>query len=257
MVQAANLDLLVSKREAIPPLFIYVILEQGRQERMANAISRALQILECWEVISRRIGPYTPMLFRGPNTPSMDLLIVTLSPYVGWCDQYHSENDVIRWVAAASAVPYTEKVGRDIVSVLLQIAFCDPLRPHIPVNLWAWLKGGLTSPPSYRQRYTIITNKAVRYIRGLGDIEIFKSLVLLPLSEHNCVLDEDYMEDSLREEFCGIGMWGHRKDIVERLERCSQYDFVATRISAGKLRDVLLEVETEAAKTLIRMLLKL
>ena len=250
MVEAADGILLDSKREAISTLFIYVILEQGRQKRMANAISHALQVSGMWIFIK----PYTSMLFCGPSTPSMNSLIILLSPYIGWDDRYHSKCDVISWATAASAVPYTEEVGRDVVSALLQILIYDSLRPHIPPNIWTWLKKHSTLAPLYQPRHLQVTSSTVRYIRGLEDIEILNSFFILTWLEYNAIDCEDMM-DLFKEDFCGIGMWGHRKDLLERLDGCSQSGRHSFRYKI--LRDRLLEVETEAANTLIRTLSEL
>ena len=120
MVEAADDILFDYKCEALSMLFIYVILEQGWQKRMANAILQALKA--CRMVTWNYIRPYTPILFRGPNTPSMNSLIILSSPYIGWDDTYHNKDDVIRWAAAALTVPYTEEVGQDVVGALLQIS---------------------------------------------------------------------------------------------------------------------------------------
>ena len=253
MVEATDLGALYSKREAISTLFIYVILEQGRQERMANAISHALRASDTWNFIK----PYTSMLFFGPNTFSMNSLIVLLSPYIYWANEYHSKGDVIRWAAAASSVPYTEEVGRDVVGALLQISMCDSLRPHTPIEIWRWLKKHSTLPPVYREQGMNITGNAVRYIRELGDIEIFKSFFILAWSESSYICDENHTKNSLREDFCGIGMWGHRKDLVERLDRILLDDQSGRSRPYEELKTVLLEVETEAAKTLTRTMPKL
>ena len=247
--------LLDSKYEAISTLFIYAILEQGQQQQVANSILPTLQALGPRRMVAwDYIRPYTPTLFRGPNTPSMDSLIILLSPYIDW-EAYHSKNDIIRWAAAALAVPYTEEVGRDIVSALLQISMYDSLLPHIPLNIWMWLKRHSTLPPLYRGLWARITSSTVRYIRGLDDIQILKSFFILAWSGDNAIDCEDYMKDLLREDFCGIGMWGHRKDLVERLDGCSQMGCYSSQYRS--LMNGLLEVETEAAKTLIRTLSEL
>ena len=261
MVEAADRRVLNSKREAISALLIYVILEQGRQQQMANAISYALQAMSGRSCKRYCVDSYTPMLFCGPNTPPMDSLVILLSPYIRWNDTYHSKGDVIRWAAAALTVPYTEEVGRDVVGVLLQISMYDSLRPHIPIEIWMWLKKHSTLPPLYRGRTIQITGGAVSYIRGLGDIEISKSFFILAWSQFNYINDsEDSTKNLLREDFCGIGMWSHRKDLVEQLDRILESCDPLGRLvshSYEQMRDVLWEVETEATKTLIRMLPKL
>ncbi|KAF9644098.1 hypothetical protein BDM02DRAFT_3272666 [Thelephora ganbajun] len=44
------------------------------------------------------------------------------------------------WMAAASAVPHTDDIGRSMVGALLGMAYDDELSPHIPVSAWDWLK---------------------------------------------------------------------------------------------------------------------
>ena len=217
-LEVDGLIFLESKSEVISALFAYVILEQGRQKRMVNAISHAFQASDHMQHMWRYITPYASMLFCGPDTPSMNSLIILLSPHINWDDRYYSKGDIIRWAAAASAVPYTEEVGRDVVSALLQILMCDSLRPHIPTENWMLLKKHSTIPPPYQEPDMIITGTTVRYIRGLGDIEIL-SFLILAWSGRNIIDGQDHIMDLLKEDFCGIGMWGHRKDLVERLDR--------------------------------------
>ena len=262
IVEAADGILLDSKCEAIYTLFVYVILEQ-REQRMTNSILRALLALEARRRVTwSYIGPYTSVLFRGPNTPSMNSFIIHLSPYIGWHRKYHSKGDVIRWAAAALAVPYTEEVGRDIVGALLRISIDDFLRPHIPMEIWTWLKKHSTFPPPDLGRGITVTDSTLRYIRSLGDIEISKSYLRSAWSERNTTDGGNAVERLLREDFCGIGMWGHRKDLVEWLDRvlesCNRSPYYHNTWHWDELlRRILLEVETEAVETLIRMLPKL
>ena len=242
---------------------MYVIMERGREQRMANAISRAAGASRMMHFMWRHVAPYTSMLFGGSNSPSMDPVIILLSPYIGWDDALHNKDDVIRWAAAASAVPYTEEVGRDIVGALLQIARCDSLRTHVPIEIWTWLKKRSTLPPLCHGPGILLTGDMVCHVRGLGDIEVFKSYLLLAWSEHTYPGGTGMiaMEDSLREDFCGIGMWGHRKDLIERLkhilgsrDRRGDYMIYGIGMEYEKLKSVLLEMETEAMNTLTRML---
>ena len=270
MVESTDGILLNSKREAISTLFFYVILERGRQKRMANSISHALRAMDSprrgWTDGLDYIKPYTHMLFCGPNTPLMDSLIILLSPYIDWNDTYHRKGDVIRWAAAASAVPYTEEVGQDIVSALLQISMYDTLRPHIPIEIWTRLKNHSILPPLNQGRDIPISSNTLRYIRGLRNIEILKSFLILAWSQDTTIYPKIYVKDLLK-DFCGIGMWGHRKDLIERLEhvltsRNRRGGYIGHRMTTEyerlqRLKSVLLEVETEAMNTLTRMLFKL
>ena len=226
---------------------------------MANAILRAARASKMVSFMWYHIRPYTPLLFGAPNSPSTDSAIILLSPYIGWGDAIHSKDDVIRWASAASAVPYTEEVGRGVLGALLRISRCDSLRPHIPIEIWRWLNKHSTLPLSYQGPRVGVTGNTVRYIRGLGDIKIFKSYLLLAWSEHMHVDCFDEIRNSFEEDFCGIGMWGHRKDLTERLElvlgSLGQGDRL--RVVYAKLRGSLVKVETEAMGTLIGTLLEL
>lgn len=228
---------------------------------MAHAISHVLQTSQIVEFPWNHIDPFTPLLFGGPNTPPMNLAIILLSPYIGWDDTLHSKYNVIRWAEAALAVPYTEEVGRDVVGVLLQIASCSSLRPHVPIEIWTWFRKHSTLPPLYRRPRMSISSDTVCYIRGLGDIEIFKSYLLLAWSEHSYAYGVDEMEATFWEEFCGIGMWAYRKELVDRLDQvlgsCDQAGCYLAKGRYESLREVLQQVETEARKTLTGMLSKL
>ena len=194
----------------------------------------------------------------------MDLVILLLSPYIPWNNALCSKGDIIGWAVAALAVPYTEEVGWDVVRSLLRSVCHSSLRPHIPIEIWAWLKKHSTLPPPYQGLGIEITSDTVRCVQGLGDVEILKSFFLLAWSE--CT--DDYgpvaMEDSLRGFFCGIGMQGHRRDLTERLDRvvrgCDQgenYLESLRRVRHNRLREVLLEVEAKEVEILVRMLPKL
>jgi hypothetical protein len=218
MAEAADQDLIFSKRKAISALSMSVVsLEGDRQLRLGNAILRAIRALrETWPMWAV-VRPYTAALFRGPNSPSMDSVIVLLSPYTGWNDRLHDKNDVIRWAAAASAVPYTEEVGQLVVATLTQVMDCNSrLRPHVPIEILPWSK--MLSTPPHLKGHLPITDRIVRHIRGLEDAEVFKSYLLLAWSEYSPTSGIAEMEDSVREDFSGIGMWGHRKDLIQRLD---------------------------------------
>ena len=257
MVDAADHTLMHAKRKAISALLVYLILERGREQQMANAISHVIRSLGTTWSTWRHIEPYTSVLFGGLNSPSTDPLIVLLSPYIGWDDALRSKDNVVRWATAALAVPYTEEVGRDIASALVQIACWGSLLPHIPTEIWTWLKKHSTLPPPYQGGRMLITGDTVRYIQGLGDIEIFRSYLCLVWSERCYIEDVCVIGDWLREDFCGIGMWGHREDLIKRLDKvledCDQESGPNEDLGARyqMLREVLLEVETKATKILI------
>ena len=184
------------------------------------------------------------------------------------------EPAVVRWAMAVSAVPYTEEVGQSVIEVTLQVASFQPFRGLIPVGVWAWFKERPSLPPERQGR--LGTNPhVIDYVRTLGDLEILKSYFLVLWSEWGFLSDNvlHAMESSLREDFCRTEMGQHREDLMQRLDhvlgelgrgleyftryttRYSDEDKIqASKNRYGKLKDVLLEVEREAAmKTSTRM----
>ena len=112
------------------------------------------------------------------------------------------------------------EAGQDVVDLLLQIASVHSLLPHIPIEIWAWLKERPSLPPVCWGRESGTSRNIIRHIRGLGDIEILKSYFLVVWSEWNYLYVDRFeeMEISIREDFSGIGMKRHRKDLIVRLD---------------------------------------
>jgi len=108
-----------------------------------------------------------------------------------------------------------------VVDALLQIASVGDLNPHIPVDLWAWLKRQSSLPPVCSRRSAGTTYEAVRKIRELGDVEILKSHLLLVWSEWVFIPPSGFteMRTSIREDLAGIGMFRHREVLMEGLDR--------------------------------------
>ena len=159
-----------------------------------------------------------------------------------------------------------------MIDALLQIAFKDSLRPHIPVEVWAWLKRPPSFPPSWPVRPFSVTPDVVRHVRGFGDIEILKSYLLFVWSEWIALYENQFseMEITIREEFCGIAMRVHRKELIERLDQIrvqldrgldhfKQYwpwiielDLKEMKRDYGRLKMVLLEIGRDSARVLSR-----
>ena len=185
---------------------------------MADAILRVVSTSYSGRLVWHRVDLYLTALFDQLSSPPLNRVVAFISPYVPWDEKFHNEHTVARWAAAVLAVPYTEEIGSPAVDALLQIASIDSLRPHIPIDLWAWLKK-LPSLPVYR---SFVAGKAavVRHVRQLGDIEILKSYFLLIWSEWNfrSPFGLEEMQMSIREDFGGIELKHHREDIMERLD---------------------------------------
>jgi len=155
MAEAANSNLILSKRKAINTLLPYAIyLEQGGQQGMIDSILRAARASNfvtsnTGRFMWHRVVLYISRLFEKQSPTSLNRVIVLISPYVPWEGSLNSTIAVARWAAAASAILYTEEVGSSVVDALFQIAWVDFLRPHIPVDIWGLLKRQPPLPPMY------------------------------------------------------------------------------------------------------------
>jgi hypothetical protein len=148
-----------------------------------------------------------------------------------------------------------------VVNLLLQVAHVDFLLPHIPIEIWAWLKKRPSLPPVCQGRLRGTTPDIVRHIRRLGDIEILKSYFLVVWSEWDSLysIGLDEMEIAIREDLDGIEMGSHRQDLIKRLdhilEKLESFELhnpqkhqnrvQLRKKQYGKLKDVLLEVDGE------------
>jgi hypothetical protein len=257
MATNANSGLILSKREALSALLPYAIrLEQDEQHPMADAILRATLASNSPKFVWHRIGPHIVRLLGKASTPTLHHAIPFIFPQISWDGGLR---DGIGWEAAVSTGPYTEKAGQDVVDLLLQIAHVDSLLPFIPIDIWAWLKEQPSLPPVCQGRLRGTTSNIVCHIRELGDIELLKSYFLVVWSEWDSLYPSglNEMEIAIREEFGGIGMVRHRKDLIERLDRVlEQLEYFEQRNlkkhqdrvqrrkeQYGKLKVVLLEVD--------------
>jgi hypothetical protein len=235
-----------------------------------GALMASSSTIFMWNVI----GPFSVTLFDQAGPDSLNWVITLVSPHVLPYIPDFDENMVARWAAAVSAVPYTEEVSRCGVDALLQIASRPYLRQHIPIGSWVLLNERPSLPPQCRGRSKGTSEDVVRQVRVLGDIEILKSYLLLVWSEWNTLFywsgGFEGMQGSIREDFGGIGMGRHREDLIKRLDhilgRLDQgleylkqekpsIDEDEVRLATeqyGRLKEVLLEVDREAMRTLAR-----
>ena len=165
------------------------------------------------------IGRYTTALFDEPNPPFLNQAIILAAPCVQWHFGTYYERAAARWASAVLATPYSEEVVQSVVDALLQIVHRISLRPHIPIEIWAWLKRQPSLPRKSRGSIYGSAPHVVSYVQRLGDIEILKSYFLLIWSDWNILYEHEAnkMKVSLREYFCGVEMQHHRKDLVQRL----------------------------------------
>jgi hypothetical protein len=264
MAGASGQDpILPFKSKAISALFPYAVrMAQSGQQGMIDAISRVALKSTSGGFMWHRISRYITTLFDESSPPSLNQAILLASPLAGWEHRVYAQSAVTRWAAAALATPYSEAVGQSVVDTLLQIAYRSTLRPHIPIEIWAWLKIRPPLLPECRGRYLGSAPAVVRHIRGLGDIEILKSYFLLVWSEWNYLYPSGLaeMEITIRKEICGVAMRRHREDltgrldhVLERLDRELEYfkqqnprideaHITKAKRHYGRLREVLAEV---------------
>ena len=257
-----------SKRKAINSLFPYAVrLARDGQRGMVDVILRIASNSTSGGFAWRRIGPYITTWFDESSPPYLNQAIALASPFAGWVRRSYTQSAVVRWAAAALATPYSAEIGQSVVDALLQIAWSESLRPHIPTDVWALLKMRPHLPPVCPGRSIGQTPHVVHYIRRLGDIEILKSYFLLVWSEWETVPHiggHAGAEAAITEEFCGIEKRHHRQDLMQRLDYIQgqldlglehfkqhqpwieEYVIEERKEQYKQLREVLVEVERSA-----------
>ena len=223
-------SLLESKQKAIAALFPYAVyLEKSGQGDMVDTIlrvARASDSVFLWHHVLTHITA----LFDESTPPSLNRAITLISPYIPWhLPALNTENAVAKWAAAASAIPYSEEVGQSVVETLLRILEHDSLLECIPIDVWGLLKNRPSPSPAWWVRFNGCRTSVINHVRGLGDVEILKSYLLLIMSEWD-TLDLDFywqVRASLRKDFSGIGMWCHRDDLIKHL------DYVQSQLNHG------------------------
>ena len=266
-----------NEAKAVVALFPYAVWrERGGDNRLLDAWSAVVR--DEW---GRESMAQSIITLLGEEDFDFPNWIVTLvSPKAGWGHHLAPMNTkaVARWATAALAVPYTEEVCYGVIDTMFQIADNYRLHPFIPVEIWAWLKKRPSLPPKcFGQRFMGTNGHIVRGVQNLGDIEILKSYFLVVWSEWTYVPEDGLSEmwTLMREDFGGIGMWGHRKDLTDRLEHIlgelekglvhlqqqkpnlDEYDVQRASEDYERLKDALLEVDREAVKILTRKSLRL
>ena len=256
----------LSRHKAISVLLPHAVClaqdgQQGMVETILHIASKSPSHGFLWRHVTFSIAP----LFDESTPPSLNKAIVLASPYANWARGSYTPKAVSRWAEAVLAIPYSETVGQSVVYALFEIAYGNSLLPHVPIEIWAWLKRRPSLPPARRLG---AIPQLLRYIRGLGDIDILKSYFLLVWSERSFLhsWDLEWTIDAIRGEFCGIAMWRHRNDltkwldhVLERFEveslwqhdpRVPFSDITDTRGRYRELKEALAEEDMKAMITL-------
>ena len=289
MAEAEDYRSLLSKRKAVTALLSYAVWqERDRKPEMLDMILRVARA-------SRKLGfmwDYVDLFAATLFSEASSRAIILVSPRIHWDLVAEADRgDLVQgWAARASVVLHTEEVVQDGVSTLLQIpseevaqdvvitllriASEDPLVRYIPVNVWSWLTKRPSLPPACTGSCFGTRVHTVKAVRGLKDIEILKSYLLLVWSEWNHLYLDGYGEmcTLIGEDFCGIGMEHHRADLIHRLDhvlgqmdhgleylkqRCPELDedYLGIRKNQyRKLRETLLEIDSRTPRLTIMLL---
>ena len=270
MAQVADPDEIRSKREAISAIVPFAMsLERDGQPEMFDVILYTVKASKCWTQVWDRIEPY--VVTELGKSPSLNRFIALASRHFT-TSTLSDQLTVSRWAEAVLKVPYMDEVGQSVVDAAMQIAYSDSLRPQIPTEIWMVLKKRPCLPPVCFGRSLGTTSNVVRHIRRLEDPEILKSYLFVVWSEWDPLQPSGpgEMKISFREDFGGIGMWGHREDlakrlncVLEQLDRgfewlkthnrfLHEYEFEQSKEQYEELRDALLDIDRDATNILIR-----
>jgi len=124
------------------------------------------------------------------------------------------------WMEAASAVPYTNDVGGNVVMGLLNMASSDKFLSHIPLVAWNWLNKRPVLPPECAALLPMVTESAVQMIHQLGGVKLIASYLHIIWSEERKLQGEgvSVMGRLIREELGGVEAAGYRTDLISRLD---------------------------------------
>ena len=156
-------------------------------------------------------------LFSDASDVSLKRTAILAFPYTSW-DTGDSHDLVRAWVETASAIPKEEEVAPSVVDALLQIACYELLPPGNHGEVWSWLILRPSLPPICRGRCLGSHPNVMQQIRGLKDIEILKSYLLIVWSEWDPPWNLSTMRECMREEFSGVEASSYRAELVQRLD---------------------------------------
>jgi len=216
---AHDLSTLRRNYKAITALFPYVA-QQGRYRQnpmIFNAFLHAANASSLGESLWERIQPFTNTLLNDASDIPLKRAAMFASPYILWYRQ--DFRDLVQaWVETASAIPKEKEIAPSVVGALLQVAHKGLLPPGNHGDVWSWLTLRPSLPPICRGRNLGSSPRVMLQVRGLEDIEILKSYLLVVWSEWDCLQDPPKMYKCIREEFSGVEASSHRAELVQRLD---------------------------------------
>jgi len=159
------------------------------------------------------------MLLSDTNDISLKRAAMLAFPYIHW-NRGESRGLVQAWMATASVIPKEKVVAPSVVDALLQIAYFDLLPPRNHGDIWSWLTLRPSLPPICYGRRLGSDPRVMQQVRGLKDIGILKSYLLIVWSEWDTLehYDSPTMSECIREEFSGVGENSRRTELAQRLD---------------------------------------
>lgn len=269
MAEAEDCHLLRSKYKAISAFLPYAVWQaQDGQLGMLGMFFYAIRASRKLKFIWHRTDQHASLLFSKASAHT----IVLASPHFRWHSSFAGEDLFQQWAAATSVVLCTEEVTWSVVNTLLQVAHQSNLLPRITIRLWSWLTKWPSLPPICFGRFLGTFPHVVKAVRGLKDIELLKSYLLLVWSEWGPLQSSDEMCTLIHEDFDGVGMGHHRRGLIHRLDHIlnqldqglvylqqynpslSRYDLHTMEQQYRQLREVLLDVERRMYTPMITLI---
>jgi hypothetical protein len=261
-----------SKHKAITALFPYAIWqEQDGQHRVLDVCLHAARASKKWNFLWYHIRELpVGRLLNGESPVSTKQAFVLMSPHLPWYESMDGHEDwVQQWAAAASAVPYTDEIGQSVADTLLHIAYSTSLQPHIPIDMWSWLRKSPSLPLICAGRFLGCHPDVVRIVQGLGDIETLTAYLILVWSEWQYQYAIQETCALIRDDFSGIKMEHHQKKLLQHLDhvlgqlelglehlqqhspRLDEYNIQLRLGQYRQLKEVLLEVDRKVIDALV------
>ena len=206
-------------RKAIAALFPYTVWQERYRQHPEtfNAFLHAANALGSYGFLWHCVQPFMKTLLNDTSNVSLTRAAMFASPYIHW-RRWDFRDLVQAWVATASTIPKEKELAPSVVDALLQIASSDLLPPGNHGDVWSWLTLRPSLPPICKGRYWGRHPDVMQQVRGLKDIEILKSYLLVVWSEWDFLWDLSTTCECIREEFSGVEANSHRAELVQRLD---------------------------------------
>ena len=222
MIESTDPDPIRAKCKAITAFFPYAAWqERNGQHELLDTFLHTARASRKQGFMWDRVEPLITTLLGETNPSPTKRAVILVSPHLMWRNFTDDSRLIQLWAAAAvSAVPHTRDIDHTVVETLLLIGSLDSLRPHIPVGMWPWLNRRPPLPPICIGRSLGSKRDLVQMIRGLRDIDTLTSYLLIIWSEWDSDLfGFEEMRTLIREDFGGIKMGHHRKELLQHLNR--------------------------------------